>query len=55
MKPILRLLSNLIIFILGLYLVIANRRTVDLISLGKMILGLILLFSLLYRYNKRYS
>lgn len=52
---ILKLTSNTILFLLGIYLVISNRKNIGLKYLGLMTLGLGILFFLLYSYNKKYK
>ena len=55
MKKILNLIINLVIFGLGMYLILVNQRTVGMSNLLKMLLGLGLLFSLIYMYNKKFT
>ncbi|WP_167317844.1 DUF6903 family protein [Erysipelothrix tonsillarum] len=54
MKKLFNGIANSVIFVLGLWMIIHFQKTISMQSLLMMLVGLGLLLSLLYRYNKRY-
>ncbi|CAM4350073.1 DUF6903 family protein [Erysipelothrix aquatica] len=55
MKTVLSYSLQIILFIIGVACVILGQKTIGIQSLGMMMIGLILLLFVLYRYNKRYQ
>ncbi len=55
MKTVLSFSLQIILFIIGVACVILGQKTIGIQSLGMMMIGLILLLFVLYRYNKRYQ
>lgn len=55
MKKALSLSIKFIVFVVGLGLILVNQRTTGMINLMWMILGLAMLISLIYSYNKSFK
>lgn len=49
------MLGLVAIFVVGLVLVVTGQKTVGYKNLGMMVLGLSMLLSLIYLYNKKYN
>lgn len=55
MKKALTLSLKLLIFIVGVWLIIVNQKTVGHQNLLLMVLGLAMLIGLIYSYNKKFQ
>ena len=52
---ILKVLIKIVVFVVGLTFVIQGQKTVGYFHMGMMLVGLTMLLSLVYSYNKKYN